>query len=520
MRRITIALSALLLVPAPGRAVDKERLQELLYLPTIGLGLGLRFEPDVGLVLKGAKRDYSSEIAQLRKAMLGDARDAERYHRIARLYSKMDANASAQEAFSHAENLYRERLGQTPNDAALVSALGELLTDFDRSEAGERLLRKAVQLAPCNWQCWVNLGRWLEASALRLSREAEHGSRSANDAPPVIQASDAWTPDTMSRARSLLNEAGACFDKAVACGPSQARTYRERYTFRMVEGRVFQALHIPREHVDETSPSLPQFIAADCRRAADLEPTNLVDVFFAMSMDLSDTAVHFEDGNGWKGLPDDVRSRLQQNLKRIERLTHSDDRMTAVGAHLALATMSRAVFGDKRDSERHCRSALALDPALDAPWEMLLGMLEDSKSYDVCLSVALDWLKHSESARKHYVVALCYEGLKQWRMAEDHLRSVLRSQPNDARATVAMGVLRMKQSVRESSLAEAYTYFTKATKLMNDDTPQDLRLDCAVTMGIYWALKGDVEQARSLLNAVRQKDPKRKTPGKALEALN
>jgi tetratricopeptide (TPR) repeat protein len=519
MWRIAIALSVLGPIPAAGRAVDKKRLQELLYFPAVEFGMNLQYYADTGVVLKGAKPDYSREIAQLRKAMLGDARDAERYHRIARLYSVMNAEAESDKAFVQAEKLYRERLKRQPNDTMCLSELGDLLAHRDHNQEAERLLRKAVERAPKNWHCWVNLGQFLETAAVALSQPSGHTFKTPKEATGLVQAGARTTPDKTSHATSLLSEATACFNKAVACGPHQARPYYERYIFRLCEVQVVASLHIPHEQTELANPSVEQEIVADTRHATELEPANVAYAAHAILIELLDSEVDYDETGVWKSLAVEVQHRLKKYLNRIEHLTHSDDRTTAVGAHLVLAAMAIALFGDMADGERHCRCALSIDPTQDSSWGMLLALLNASENHEACLSTALDWLKQSESAQKHYIVSQCYAELKQWRLAEDHVRAALRSRPNDAAANMALGVLFMKRSDEPSSLAEADKYLKAAKKLMNEDTPQDLRLDYDVTLGIYSALKGDIERARSLFKSVQEKDPKRKTPGKALEAL-
>jgi hypothetical protein len=45
MRKLAIAVAVLVALPAAGRAVDTKQLQELLYLPSISLGLGAPVQP-------------------------------------------------------------------------------------------------------------------------------------------------------------------------------------------------------------------------------------------------------------------------------------------------------------------------------------------------------------------------------------------------------------------------------------------------------------------------------------------
>ncbi|NNG17939.1 MAG: tetratricopeptide repeat protein [Gemmatimonadales bacterium] len=113
-------------------------------------------------------------------------------------------------------------LDQAPDDVALLVARGALFTERQEWEAALADLRRALRLAPEEWDAWDALGRlyWRRGRPL----EAADCFRRVTEARPSARA-------FLMLGKSLvhgghLREARAALDRAVALDPDCPETYR------------------------------------------------------------------------------------------------------------------------------------------------------------------------------------------------------------------------------------------------------------------------------------------------------
>ena len=85
----------------------------------------------------------------------------------------------------------------------------ELYAHRDTTEA-----RRAVELAPEDWQNWLALGRFLDTESRRDIFERARVAPDARTAGRGRSGGTVLAPDRVALARRRLAEAGACYDTA------------------------------------------------------------------------------------------------------------------------------------------------------------------------------------------------------------------------------------------------------------------------------------------------------------------
>src|SRR5579859_6879278 len=87
LRFVLLLLPAAL--PAMGFTPElgKDKLRQLVKLPTVTFQSSWSFDPEQGFTLGSSAADVAVRIASLRNQLKHDSSDAERYHALARIYS-------------------------------------------------------------------------------------------------------------------------------------------------------------------------------------------------------------------------------------------------------------------------------------------------------------------------------------------------------------------------------------------------------------------------------------------------
>jgi tetratricopeptide (TPR) repeat protein len=506
----------LLAFPVAVQTIDTKKLRELISWPRVHVDASWRMGAREGFLF--GKPDWTARIAETRKRVRGDASDAERYHEIANSYSHLDDDKNAHAAFEHAAVIYRQQLREQPNNPALLSALGDLLVDFDQDEEGEQLLRRAVKLAPGDWHCWVNLGCYLKDAASRLSDRPATKPGTTAGAVQTVAASSVKSIDG-PKIQRLLGEATECFDKAIATGPQQAEPYRERLWFRIAEAQLADRVDIGHDR----RLALEKLIVsgahlADARRAAELDPTSIRDLMTAAYLQITFGTERTEVASEglWRSLPKDIQGEVQTDIDRLSSLAHSKDATTAIGANQSCALLQAMLFGDSSRACQYCRAALTLDRSDDFSWSLLLGMQKDEQKR---LALALECLQIKESAERQYEVATCYANLGQWERAEDHVRAALRLEPKEPGVRVALNACLLRKASSAQALADADRKLKETAETLEGDALISQRAHCLTLRGVCLALENDLSGAIALLKEARETDPTCKDADKVLAAL-
>jgi tetratricopeptide (TPR) repeat protein len=519
--------------PAAAPQTGKERWRSLAKLPQVNLQWEFDFQSDRGVVLIGDKFAWPDEIASLEREVQRDPADPEKRLRLGRLYGWVDADAKSTQSLARAASLFRTRLAAQPASGLLHTRLGLTLSLSRQDPEAEVELRRGVELAPREWRGWLELGNFLAGRALSALLGSTNGwsSISALHNEFVHAERPGRVPaENLNRARGLMSEAEQCLDKAVALGPQQSEPCFARGCARGPR-RLIDFLANPEGDREQAALVLATFAytpaaVADFQEAARRSPKDYRLVGGVPLFEAWTCAVQagkrgldeFTNDGWWRQLPETNRTSILSAVGRIESLCQDPNAKTAAGAGEMLAATKFAIFRDLAGCETAARRAVALDPAREQAWELLVLSLVTKQRWDDLLRAAEDRLKARHSPRNHILVAKAHERLKQWKEAEQQVDAAVAEAPDDIVPHVAKAVLLLKSGAEEN-IERAAGHLKKAQEVFV--TTSDLRSykDLMLTSALCAALGGYPAEARKLVESVLKTDPDDDHAKEILESL-
>jgi tetratricopeptide (TPR) repeat protein len=496
----------LAVVAAPGATPDvgKEELRKLIKLPTIVFQSDWTFDVERGFALGSQAQDERARIADLESGLKGDTGDAQAEAELGELYQATGDGESAQKAWTAAAEFYRKRVEAQSDDGALLAGFGLSLEGAGNTAEAESVLRRAVQVAPKEWQCRVALGKFLDREARRSMMEG---------------AADKPAADDVSLAQSRMTEAGECFDRAVALAPKEPEVWFRRGMHRCAQRMVLNQIHVA-----SGGPDAPSDIFENC-----FSPESLADLQEAGRLSPGDyeliaTTALFEvytivDGKGqvgisaltWDVLPAKSQTSLHEALVRLENLGQAGDPRTAAPALEALGILQGPVLHQHDRCIATMRQALALAPSREHAWEVLMATLAQAGRYDELLTVCEEQVRMTNSARTHLLLAKAHEKLKQWNDAEQEARTAAMDNPGDFTADLSLAALLLKHSGDDATtLADADDWLRRAEIALSNVPPlqrsREEVIELTLTRGIYFALTDEMDTARKFVKTVIERD--------------
>ena len=507
-------------VQAATPELGKDKLRRLAKLPTIAFQAEWTFDPESGFSLASA--DTTAQITALRAQLADNPDDAEAQLRLGTLCVQAGDFGTAYTARAKAAELIRKRLELNPDDATLLAELGETLHALGKRQEAESVLRRAVRADAKGWRAWVALGRYLDAEARRNVAESTRGA-----AGP-----DGGGTDGVAQARKHVEEAGDCFDKAVANAPAEPQVYLRRGLHHTQRNYLLNDI---REASGEHKPEMEVFSdyfstesLADLKQASRLSPRDYglignVALFEIYSVSARNGRKGVGDGFDWTTLPDSAQRSIRTAMTRLEDLSLEPDPKVAAGALEVLGILQGPVLHETNSRLKNLRRAAVLDPSRDQVWEMLAGTLARSERYDELLSSCEDHLKQKDSARAHILLAKAYERLKQWDNAEQEASAAFKLAPNDVTANLSLAALMLKRSQDADVLNDANTWLGRSEQLLSSLPAQQrtrqLVIDFTLTRSIYLALADDVDSARKWARTVIDSDKENELAKEILAAM-
>lgn len=517
---------------------DRAKLRELAQLPTLTFLFGVGVNSEDGVVLMGEKVDAPAEIAVLLKQMKGDASDAERYQRLARLHAMQQQKDEGKQARAKATELYRQRVQAEPKNGY---ALAQLAQTLEVAEA-EPLLRQAVKLSPDDWRCWVELAKCLDARAVEvLFGDAMKGPAASLDKMLQILTQRPAAADVLQKVAREREEAKTCYDKAVTlAGPREAGPFTSRAAsrcfFNFVEAGLELALG------KQANPFLAMF-SADClpdlreaarRNPEDYKSLSLI-LFVEVLPELMKAQKPLDNDGLWKHLPEAMQRSARGILDRLEQLTQHRDPRLAAGASEVLGVFSFLVEGNANRMKAEFRRAVSRDPSRDHAWEGLIIVLAETGGLEEAEAVCRERLRRNDSAHfRLLLIKVLAEREEQntsyvftfsrWIAPEVKLprsereaRAAVKREPNSAKLHHALAVVLMKRS--DAELPEAGQLLDQAEKLLGESAASNERGELQLTRSLHLALSGKPDEARERLRQLLRQDQNNKKVQEVLTEL-
>src|ERR1700722_13766298 len=356
---IAFCLASTLTLQGATPQLGKDALRKLVKLPTLTFQPNWDFDTERGFTLGSRSEDIAIQITAIRDGLKHDASDAESYQQLAELYTAANDTPNAQNAWSRAAELYRQRLRLQPQDATLLAGLGEALSGSGKNQEAESFLRNAVQSAPKEWKCRVALGRLLDVEA-----------RQAFDLPTLPALDAAPSSDAVSLAQRRLAEASDCFERAVALAPDEADVYFRRGMHRCLRSVVANEIRLAqgeeKKDVDHANSPFSPDALKDLQHASKLSPRDYALIggaalFEIYTVSAPNGKVDWSDFS-WSSLPDETQRSLRGAVARLENLAEDTNPQLAAGALEVLGILQGPILGERRNCVNNLRRALALDP--------------------------------------------------------------------------------------------------------------------------------------------------------------
>jgi tetratricopeptide (TPR) repeat protein len=525
--RIRLATTfAVLVLAATARAdeVDNVKLQGALRLPTIPVMV--LYDAD-GLTVTELKPEPEKEIEKIRKTLTGKPDDADRYARLGRLHREIGDDRASREAFDKAVALYRGRVEAAPADADLLVELGTTLASARQWDEADKVLRQAVRLAPQSWKAWTELGWFVQrrATAALFGGPEKWTQKIRWGELYALAADGKFTPEDAASAGRFLDEAGRCYDKAVAVAPERPEPYAERAGFRFSEKELRATIDLVCSEKGGPlgSPATPE-VLDDFRTAVALgmkTPHVLATAAFyeMLAGTTANGPPRPAGGSPLDALPEANREQVCKIVRVLQEVAEDKDPARSAEALSALSALQSLLLADFDAAEKNVRRLLKLQPNNEPAWDMLLTITARHKDEELCLKDCLERLEHCDSAHGRLITAKTYVRLGHFDKAEEHYRAAVKLAPRDFLANLSLATLLLKRAHDRDTFLEAFAQVERTGKLGPEGIAEEHKLHYAALVGVIKTIGGEEEEARQIFERVLFQDPEHELAREALEIL-
>ncbi len=377
-----------------------DRLRELVVFPEISMffSMGMSSQGDETVVVKNV--DVSGEISLLRDELKKQPDDVNQLLKLGILLDSNGQTNESQFCYQKAERLCREKAAANPRDGLNLTDLGEALLELGRHDEAEIVYRKATSASTNEWRCWVRRGNFLaNRYYFLLFPENLRSQIILGQMPSPAILNYRPLADALTKSEASCREASQCFDQAVALAPEQPEVFFQRASYMSVSNwqNCFFRSYRENEKTDATGWLLAIFskeTISNLKKASELSPQNYDYISLAAYFEWFNSAL--QTNNGHKptldALPEATRRFIHEAMTRLENLSQSPDKKVAAGALENLSVLN-LVFENYQAGAANARQALALDPAREQSWDLLLGALAKSSSPEEKVAVCEARLK-------------------------------------------------------------------------------------------------------------------------------
>lgn len=523
------SLFTLLIAAEGARAADKEKLRQAVHLPTITAIVGYGVNDSGEFEPLSAWTVQPEQIAQNEKELKGDATDAERYHRLARLYDRAKQPDKGKEARHKEIALRRAQLQQHPEDRRCKLRLAEALKSLNQEEEAEALVRGMVKERPTDWEAWLTLGKVLDS---KCWHEITPGKRFIPGGPErllqtVREAQP--TPERIAASQRYRQEAVACFDRAVELAPHEAKPYRVRGSSCYGYGMLQCGLRLYKgERADFFEYALGREALPDLRKAVDLDQREFIGL--GMLAQLKPYTEMYDRRNQTPPatkptklidiLSETTRKQLREDMARLEKRLQDPDHRKAAEAAEVLGFLQSTFCNDFVAAEKSLRLSIQLDPSRESARNLLYAIMSKTGKYLSLVALIHQRLKTHDSAHNRLSLAKAYEHLDLFDKAGEIVQEGLKREPENVLLKLALADLLLKH-YDEESLKQAGEILSQLSHEKLAGGEAELRGENYLfSCGIYFGLTGESQRARECLERLRKQKPDYEGIEKALKALD
>jgi tetratricopeptide (TPR) repeat protein len=542
MKRVTRVLLIALAVAhqASAQTVDKDKLRQLVEVPTVNLTFGFGYFSDKGFsrfanvsaygveALSSCSNDQGTDVATRVAATLkllkGNASDADVWRRLGSLYTEAYDSAHAGQAYTNALNLCRQQAKSSPADGAVLARYGRALMNVGQRDQAETVLRQAVKVAPTNWNAWAGLGACLSARAttalLGPQADALNGDFVAQ--VTTLAAQNQPSLDQIGAAKRLLSEASDCYDQAVAVAPNEPEAHIQRWLFRAFTRNALERGAIAGQADWFRATCAPEVIP-DLWQTARLLPDNPDVLSLAAGWEIMSyviyNGVQHPEATIWGQLPDKSKQLVTDAMKRLQTIANGADRSKAAAALEALGTIEEVFQNDNVAAERSLRRAVTLDPSRDQAWDLLMLATASLGHTNDTLAVCEQRLQINDCVRNRFLLARACVKFNQTAKGEEQLQVILKQDPNNFLANLSWAAVLLRQGDDAATLGRAHELIGKAIQTALASTNAQEFAEAATTAAIGAGLAGNSEAAKRSVAEALKADPDNKQAAEVSKVL-
>jgi hypothetical protein len=513
------------------------RLRELVVFPEINFTFNLRIEcQNDAWVITGQNPDLPGTIAEQREQLKRQPEDVKRLMRLAYLLDSDGQTNESRSCYRKATQLCRAKIAAQPQDGFALTTLGAVLDALNDAGA-ENAFRKATLVSSNDWRCWVGLGNF-------LAQEWFNPMFPTNlwkDLVPLQVPSPALlayrpSAEALKRAESACAEASRCYDCASAIALTEPEVFLQRAGFLFSSN--WQACFFRHYRNNEEIPAkewrlafFSPACAASLQKASRLAPKDYamttMAAYFTYFNALQQSSPEKSDLSSLpslSSLPAASRELIHESMTRLENLSYDPDPKIAAGAceHLGFLDLT---FGNNRATQENLRRAVALDPARDEAWDMLMATLLDSASPDELLSVCKSRLQAKDSVRNRILLGKIYaQKAGNWNEAAKQAEASCKLETNNVVPRLLLAAIALKQSAQTNYLSIADANLHTANDLLEKMPGSEEKVkrwrEVTLDTAILFALENNLEFAKNWANAVLKNFPNDETAAEILKALN
>lgn len=508
------------------------RLQHLTRLPQVGFSTGIEFHPLRGYRLVKSGGISARELESLNRRLKETPGDPSPYVQLADLLTEAGNRRAGEALLTRAAELCRQQGAEDTADADRLVGYAEVLLRQGRWAETERVLRRAVQAAPQHGRPTARLAEVLSARALNqvCPGVAEARNRFGPEALRRDDFSGPADPAAAETARRGMSEARTLAEHAVALDADQAEVYRARATV-LANQRLLEARLSARQVEGDPAPWLQAIFhpdaRADLRRAAELDPDNpeahgclaLLEALTGAGRPLPATLEDLLNRRLWPALPEEARAAVRAALTQLDRLGQDAEPPRASSALGTAGLLQFFLLEDTAGGLASLRRAVTLDPDNDSAWETLTFALAFSREHAELLTVCRQRLEHRDSPRLRLLLAKALEKNGQLAAMLTEAERLQRRFPEDALAHLTLAAALLKADPSEPGLARAQQHLARAVRLAGDRPAAELAVELLYQRGLWFALAGQIEQARTQFRGVLELAPGHVDAAEALNVL-
>lgn len=474
-----------------------------------GFTLSLGFEDDDATPEALALAEY-----QKRPVPTGAEARADHYFQLANLAARANQDTDKDAALGSAAESYRsllENAADSMRRGRYLARLGAVLSE-QNSPSAEKTLREAADVAPNDWEAWYQLGAHLTSESFKgafanFGKDANISTLFADPQSALAYLRE-HHPSAAERAKSaaVRKEAQACFERAAALAPQEARIHSARATAALVSGvqslidQVVRGESVGQEVVlavfgrPELTTELDRAVQANPK-----DPASLVLAGFFRTLGKA--------GVVGPAFLEQLRADLLPRLTEIAR-DGGQSRERRLTAYQTVVTLHLASRNGATALEE-ARRGLELAPEDSRLRQCIIGAHLTEEKYDLARPEIERYLRQKDTARRRILLAKTCVNLGNLGDAEKVLDEAWPRYSDHAAYGLARAVVRLKNSAaRPEGLKEAGAYLTGLSAntqpgALSDDEAKER--DCA--LAAYHALSGDTVKANALLDDVLKRDP-------------